>query len=71
MARVTKNSLISRAGPGAGHQSGGKKKADPFDPRHHEDDPYCDLRIPEEDQHDTTSDEYIWPEFDEDDEERV
>lgn len=71
MVRATKNSSIPRAGKGGGRQSAGKKTADPYDPRHHENDPYRDLRIPEDDQHDSTSDEYIWPEYEDDDDERV
>lgn len=71
MVRAVKNSSIPRTGKGCVRQGMGKKTDGPCDPRPHEDDPYHDLRIPEDDQHDAASDEYIWPEYEDEDDERV
>ena len=64
----------SAAGPRSaksGRQAGGRKREPVYTSGNTEDDPYRDLRIPEDDQNNPDSDEYIWPEFEEDDEDRV
>lgn len=66
MVRAVKNSSIPRTGKGGGRLGIGKKTDNPCNPRHPEDDPYRDLRIPEDDQHDAASDECIWPEYEDD-----
>jgi len=43
-----------------------KKK--PWDPMNPEDDPLRDLRVHEEDPSDPASDEYVWPEYTDEDE---
>jgi hypothetical protein len=48
-----------------------QKREVEWDPRNPEDDPYRDLRAPEDEPQDPASDDYIWPEFEDDDEDRV
>ena len=52
-----------RAAPG--------KKEPACNPRYPEDDPYRELRVPEDDSCDPANDEYIWPVFEDDDEDRI
>ena len=40
----------------------------PWEPASPEDDPFRDLRIHEEDQPDPVNDEYVWPEYSDEDE---
>ena len=71
MAARGKGSAVPRCAKTPGRQGAARKKGDGSGPRQAEDDPYRDLRIPEDEQHDPDADEYIWPEFEDDDEDRV
>jgi len=71
MAGRGKGSAAPRGAKSGGKQGAARKKGDVLDPRQAEDDPYRDLRMPEDEQHDPDADEYIWPEFEDDDEDRV
>lgn len=71
MAGRGQGSAAARAAKSAGRPGTGRKKADPYDPRHTEDDPYRDLRMPEDDHSDPAHDEYIWPEPEDEDEDRI
>lgn len=55
----------------AGRQGASRRKESPYGPPVQEDDPYRDLRIPEDDHQDPAEDEYIWPEYEDEDEDRV
>jgi hypothetical protein len=71
MAGKGRGSATPRGTKIRGRQGTAKKNVDPYDQRHPEDDPYRDPRIPEEEHNDPASDEYIWPEFEDEDEDRV
>jgi hypothetical protein len=71
MAGKGKGSAAAKVTKSAGRQAAGRRKADPYDPRLPEDDPYRDLRVPEDDPDDPAGSEYIWPEYDDEDEDRV
>ena len=71
MAGKGRGSVAPRGVKTGGRQGMTKKSGAPFDPRHMDDDPYRDLRAPEDEHNDPDSDEYIWPEFEEEDEDRV
>jgi hypothetical protein len=49
-------------------QSIRRRKDEPWDPMNTEDDPLHDLRAPAEDLADHSNDEYVWPEFNDEDE---
>lgn len=59
-----------------GRKTGGQKapsraKAHKPGSRFEEDDPYRDLRAPEDDAFEAPADDYIWPEFEDEDEDRI
>ncbi len=53
-----------------GRKVGGQKAHKPG-ARFEEDDPYRDLRAPEDDAFEAPADDYIWPEFEDEDEDRI
>lgn len=64
----------STAGPRGtktGRTAVGRKREPLYVSGNTDDDPYRDLRIPEDEQNEPGSDEYIWPDFEDDDEDRV
>lgn len=70
MARAARTPA-PRGRKGGGQKAPSRAKNTPPDPRYVEDDPYRELRAPEDDMYDAPSDEYIWPEYEDDDEDRV
>lgn len=65
MVRGGKRRAGHRGGEGcAGHGMRGSRD-DQWDSLNQEDDPLRDLRVPEYDGQDPAGDEYLWPEFDE------
>ena len=65
MVRGGKSRAGHRGGEGyAGHGVRGSRD-DAWDPVSSDEDPLRDLRMPDDDGMDTTSDEYVWPQFEE------
>ncbi|NMB78442.1 MAG: hypothetical protein GYA23_05040 [Methanomicrobiales archaeon] len=71
MAGRKRSSSTTRGATGIGRTGSGRKKADPYEPLPRDDDPYRDLGTQDEEQRDPESDEYIWPEFEDEDEDRI
>lgn len=44
-----------------------RSKSDPCKPLNMEEDPLKDLRVPYDEEQDQASDEYVWPQFDDED----
>jgi hypothetical protein len=60
-----------RGKKGDGKKAPARQKSRPADVRLEDDDPYRELRVPEADEFAAPSDDYIWPEYEDDDEDRV
>jgi hypothetical protein len=67
MAGRVRSVAANRITKGNGRQVMQDKQPDPYDPRNPDEDPYRDLRVHDEEPHDPASDEYIWPEYEEED----
>ena len=70
MAGRGRGSAVPRGGKSSGRSGSAKKAGLVYDPKNPEEDPYRDLRIPEDEPRDPDSDEYIWPEYEDEDEDR-
>jgi hypothetical protein len=68
MGRGGKVSVGQRSGLVNERQSVRGSKNKPWDPMSPEDDPLRDLRVHEDDQQDPANDEYVWPEYTDEDE---
>ena len=71
MARAAKSSSVPRDTKSSGRQVVGRKKEALYNSPKPEDDPYSDMRIPDNENNDPANDEYIWPEYEDEDEDRV
>ena len=71
MAGRGKGSAAPRGLKSGGQKGTAKKTGASFNPPLVDDDPYRDLKVPDDEHNDPDSDEYIWPEFEEDDEDRI
>ncbi|MCK9581175.1 MAG: hypothetical protein M0Q92_12130 [Methanoregula sp.] len=67
MVRGGKSRAGHRGGDGHSGQGIRGSRDDPWDPLNPEDDPLRDLRVSDDEGKDPASDEYVWPQFDEED----
>jgi hypothetical protein len=68
MGRIARESGGNRVSPVKGRQIAKGKKEKPWDPMNPEEDPLRDLRAHDEEPEDVANDEYIWPEYTDEDE---
>jgi hypothetical protein len=68
MGKIAHGRGGTRGSPVKTRQSVRGKKEGPWDPMNPEEDPLRDLRARDEDPEDVANDEYIWPEYTDEDE---